>query len=58
VCCGFLLVASVAQAGHNDRKMAVQVSHAKAALRDAKTALVSFDLEWDLCWQSRAKVVF
>ena len=49
--CGFLLVASVAQAGHNDCKLAVQISNAKAAPRDAKTALVSFDLEWDLSWR-------
>ncbi len=49
--CGFLLVSGVAQAGWNDWPMAVKIGNAKAMPRDAKTALVSFDLSWDYSWR-------
>ena len=47
----FLLAAGAAQAGWNDWPMAVKVANAKAMPRDAKTALVSFDLKWDYTWR-------
>lgn len=45
--CVLFLAASAAQA----QATAVRVSHAKAAPRDAKSALVSFDVDWDYSWR-------
>ena len=46
-----LFAGGAAQAGWNDYPMTVKVANAKAAPRDAKTALVSFDLKWDYSWR-------
>ncbi len=48
---GIFLALGVAQAGWNDMPMTVKVTNAKAVPRDAKTALVSFDLTWDYSWR-------
>ena len=48
---GALLAVGVAQTGWNDYPMAVKVSNAKAAPRDAKSALVTFDVNWNYSWR-------
>ena len=48
---GALLVTGIAQAGWNDYPLAVRVTNAKATPRDAKSALVSFDVNWDYSWR-------
>ena len=47
IACVLFLAASAAQAD----PVAARVSNAKTAPRDAKTALVSFDLNWDCSWR-------
>jgi len=51
IICGLLLAASSAQAGANDCPMRVKCTNAKAVPRDAGTALVSFNLSWDISWR-------
>ncbi|MEI6211354.1 MAG: hypothetical protein WCR06_06980 [bacterium] len=51
IACALLSAVGTVQAGWNDMPMTVKVTNTKAAPRDSKTALVSFDIRWDYSWR-------
>jgi hypothetical protein len=51
-----LIAPCAAQAGWNDYPMSSRATNAKAAPRDGKTALVTFDLRWDYSWRQEGNM--
>jgi hypothetical protein len=51
IICGLFLAVGAAQAGWNDYPMSSKATSAKGVPRDAKTALVSFDIQWKYSWR-------